>query len=312
MDLGAVRTFVAVADAGQFKRAGEQLALTQQGVSKRIAALERSLGVPLFDRSPRGAQLSVDGRVFLPHARELIAAADRAALSVRLDHRALRVDVIGRRLPAAALLRAFHLANPSFELQIVTQLLDAASAVAALQAGTINATIRAVTTPLPSGIASAPVLDEPLQLLTGPDHVLSRAKCVTPSTMAGHRIWMPGNAVGTEWRIYYEALASTFGLTIDSIGPDFGIEALLEVLADSADIATFVGEHLRLLWPDHYGLRRVHVREPTLVYPHSLLWRVDDSHPALPVLRAHLTGDYRRLPNAWRFTPASTDVTEEF
>lgn len=39
MDLNAVRTFVAVADAGQFQKAAVDLALTQQAVSKRVATL---------------------------------------------------------------------------------------------------------------------------------------------------------------------------------------------------------------------------------------------------------------------------------
>ena len=40
MDLDAVRTFVVVADAGQFQEAAVVLSITQQAVSKPIAALE--------------------------------------------------------------------------------------------------------------------------------------------------------------------------------------------------------------------------------------------------------------------------------
>jgi DNA-binding transcriptional LysR family regulator len=47
VDLDAVRTFVAVADTGQFQAAGDELAITQQAVSKRIATLERELGARL-------------------------------------------------------------------------------------------------------------------------------------------------------------------------------------------------------------------------------------------------------------------------
>ncbi|MET8413967.1 LysR family transcriptional regulator, partial [Streptomyces sp. NPDC005195] len=62
MDLDTVRTFVAAADAGQFQEAAAELAVTQQAVSKRIAALERTLGVRLFTRTPRGARLTIDGQ----------------------------------------------------------------------------------------------------------------------------------------------------------------------------------------------------------------------------------------------------------
>jgi DNA-binding transcriptional LysR family regulator len=288
--LDAVRTFVAVADAGQFQDAAADLSITQQAVSKRIAALERDLGVRLFTRTARGAQLTIDGQAFLPHARDLLQAEERAAASVRPGRRALRVDVIGRRLAPAGLLRGFHRAYPEIELDVVT-LFDADAAIAAVGSGTIDASFRAVTLParqLPGGIEADRVLDEPVQLLTGPAHELAAARAVTPAELAGHRIWMPGIVDGTEWAAYYDELAAAFGLTIDPTGPNFGTEPLLDVIADSSSLATFVGEQTRLVWPADYGLRRIAVHDPTPVYPHSLVWRSDNSHPALTTLRNHL------------------------
>jgi DNA-binding transcriptional LysR family regulator len=300
VDLDAVRTFVAVADAGQFQGAAAELSITQQAVSKRIAALEKNLGVRLFSRTARGAQLTIDGQAFLPHARALLRAEGRAAASVRPGHRALRVDVIARRIAPAGLLRDFHRAHPETELDVVT-LFDADAAISAVRSGTIDASFRAVTVPaqqLPDGIEAARVLDEPLQLLTGPSHEFAAARAVTPTELAGHRIWMPGIVPGTEWAAYYEELAAAFGLTIDAIGPNFGTEALLDVIADSPALATIVGEQTRLLWPADYDMRRIALHDPTPVYPHSLIWRSDNSHPALTTLRHYLDStrpDHRDL-----------------
>jgi DNA-binding transcriptional LysR family regulator len=287
VDLDAVRTFVAAADAGQFSEAATDLSITQQAVSKRIAALERDLGVPLFTRTGRGAQLTIDGQAFLPHARGLLQAEERAVASVRPGRRALRVDVIGRRLAPAALLRDFHRAHPQTELDVVT-LPDAGTAIAAVSSGTIDASFRAVTMPvrqLPDGIRATRVLDEPVQLLIGPAHGLAAARAVTPAQLAGHRIWMPGNATGTEWAAYYDELAATFGLTIDTVGPNFGTEPLLDVIADSPELATFIGEQTRILWPADYDLRRIPLVDPAPVYPHSLIWRAANPHPGLAAFR---------------------------
>ena len=194
MDLDAVRTFAAVADAGQFSEAAADLSITQQAVSRRIAALEKDLGVRLFTRTTRGARLTVEGEAFLPHARELLQAEARAAASVRPGRRALRVNVVGRRLAPAALLSDFRRAHPRTRLDVVT-LFDAGAAIAAVQAGTIDASFRAVTVAagqLPGGIAAARVHDEPVQLLTGPGHALAEARAVTPAGLAGHRkAWRP-------------------------------------------------------------------------------------------------------------------------
>ncbi|MFF9310785.1 LysR family transcriptional regulator [Streptomyces sp. NPDC014748] len=290
MDLEAVRTFVAVADAGQFQKAATDLAVTQQAVSKRVATLERDLGVRLFGRTPRGAELTIDGQAFLPHARELLRVAERAAASVRTGRRALRVDIIASRGAASGLMRDFHRAHPEIDLDVL-MLFDIDSAVAAIRSGTIDASFRAVAAPgrpLPDDIASVRVLDEPLQLLTGPAHVLAGARSVPLARLAGHRIWMPGLAPGTEWTAYYDDMVAEFGLPIEATGPNFGSDALLDTIADTPALATFMGGHTRLVWPAGHGLRRIPVIDPTPVYPHSLLWHRDNPHPALAALRAHL------------------------
>ncbi|MEU0412136.1 LysR family transcriptional regulator [Streptomyces griseorubiginosus] len=305
MDLETVRTFVAVTEAGQFQKAADDLSITQQAVSKRVAALERALGVRLFIRAPRGAELTIDGRAFLPHARELLRVAERAAASVRPDRRPLRVDVIASRSAQSGLMRDFHRAHPGIELDVM-MLFDIETAVTALRSGAIDASFRAVAAPgrpLPEDIESVRVLDEPLQLLTGPDHALASARSVTVAELVGHRIWMPGIAPGTEWGAYYDDLVAEFGLTIEVTGPNFGSDALLDTISDTPALATFMGEHTRLIWPADHGLRRIPVTDPTPVYPHSLLWHRDNPHPALATLRTHLTAGTATRDTAGTWVP---------
>ena len=290
MDIETVRTFVAAARAGQFQEAAAELAVTQQAVSKRIAALERALGVRLFTRTPRGAELTIDGQAFLTHARELLRVAERAVPSVRPGSRPLRVDVLASRSAQSGLMRGFHRTHPEIDLDVM-MLFDIETAVAAIRSGAVDASFRAVAVPgrpLPEDIESVRVLDEPLQLLTGPAHALAGARSVTVAQLTGHRIWMPGIAPGTEWGAYYDDLVAEFGLTIEVTGPNFGSDALLDTIADTPALATFMGEHTRLIWPADHGLRRIPVTDPTLVYPHSLLWHRDNPHPALATLRNHL------------------------
>ena len=305
MDLEAVRTFVAVVDAGRFQEAADALTITQQAVSKRVAALEKHLAVRLFTRTARGARLTVDGQAFLPHARELLRVAARADASVRPGKRALRVDVLSKRIAPSGLLHDFYRTHPEVELDVVTMDADVHGAIAAVEAGTVDATFHAVPAGrLPDTIRTARVIDDPHQLLVGPAHPLASAPSVTPAQLAGHRIWMPGMAPGTEWSAYYEDLAATFGLTIDVVGPTFGNEALLDELAGSPDLATLVGAGTRYLWPDSYDLRRIPLRDPTPVYPMSLIWRADNPHPALTKLRDYLAARRVETPGAW--TPAWT------
>jgi DNA-binding transcriptional LysR family regulator len=290
VDLEAVRTFVVAADQGQFQEAAAELGITQQAVSKRIAALEAELGVRLFTRTARGAQLTIDGQAFQPYALAVLDAVERAAESVRPGRRALRVDVLGRNIAPAGLLQEFHRQYPDIELDVVT-LPNAAAATAAVHTGTVDAafcTQRIPVNLLPENVSTMRVLDEPIELLTGPTHELATARVVTPAQLVGHRIWIPGIVDGSEWGAYYEELAAAFGLSIDATGPNFGVEHLLDVVSDSASLATFVGAQTRLVWTARQDLRRIPVRDPMPVYPHSLIWRTDNPHPGLAALRAHL------------------------
>ncbi|MFD5001209.1 LysR family transcriptional regulator [Streptomyces buecherae] len=305
MDLEAVRTFVAVAAAGQFQEAAAELSVTQQAVSKRVATLEKGLGVRLFTRTARGARLTVDGQAFLPHARELLRVAERADASVRPGRRALRVDVVNRRIVTAGLLQDFYRTRPAIALDVVTLDADVDGAIAAVEAGAVDATFHAVPPRqhLPEGIRSAQLIQEPHQLLVGPRHPLAGARALTPGQLVGRRIWMPGLDARGEVAAYYDELSAAFGITIDVVGPVFGNETLLAEIADSADLSTLVGEGSRYLWPDSYDLRRIPIRDPAPLYPLSLIWRADNPHPGLGELRGYLHSRRTHAPDAHVWLP---------
>jgi DNA-binding transcriptional LysR family regulator len=81
MDVADLRVFEAVARLGAMSRAAAELHTVQSNVTARVRALERELGVPLFQRSSRGVALTAPGRRLLAYAgrvRHLLADARRA------------------------------------------------------------------------------------------------------------------------------------------------------------------------------------------------------------------------------------------
>jgi len=71
MDWDKLRIFHAVAEAGSFTHAGDQLNLSQSAVSRQISALEDSLKVPLFHRHARGLILTEQGELLYRTAHEV-------------------------------------------------------------------------------------------------------------------------------------------------------------------------------------------------------------------------------------------------
>lgn len=293
-----MRTFVVATDEGQLQEAAVELGISQQAVSKRIAALEKELGVRLFSRTARGIQLTTEGEAFLPHARALLDVASRAVESVRPGRRPLRIDVLGRRSVCASLVQGFHRQHPEFELEVVT-LPNGTAATAAVRAGEVDAAFCGQQTPPPDGVRTMRVDNEPLHLLVGLRHELAGAPELTPKDLVGQRIWIPGIVPGAEWGSYYEELAAAFDLSIDAEGPNWGTEHMLDRIADTPSLATFFGTTIRLHRPEDLCL--IPVRRPTPVYPHSLIWRPDNAHPGLALLRRHLAENWRstRTDDVW-------------
>ncbi len=82
VELRQLQYFVAVAEHLHFGRAAEALSIGQPAVSQQVARLERTLGTELLDRTPRTVRLTEHGSRFLPEARKVLVAVERARASV--------------------------------------------------------------------------------------------------------------------------------------------------------------------------------------------------------------------------------------
>ena len=125
MDTERCREFVVLAQTCNYLQAADQLFISQSSLSKHIKALERELGVELFNRTTRRVQLTEHGRVFLPFARKLASTAHdaQAALADASDNERRVIDIgsIPVMVPygITALLNRFEREYPNVRLHIV-------------------------------------------------------------------------------------------------------------------------------------------------------------------------------------------------
>jgi DNA-binding transcriptional LysR family regulator len=81
-DFRQLRYFIAVAEELSFTRAAQRLHLSQPPLSQQIQALEHDLGIRLLERDKRNVTLTEPGKLFLEHARQILAMADDARIQV--------------------------------------------------------------------------------------------------------------------------------------------------------------------------------------------------------------------------------------
>jgi DNA-binding transcriptional LysR family regulator len=72
-----LRYIDAVVRAGSIRKAAEALAITSTALNRRILAMEQELGVPIFERLPRGVRLSTAGEILIQHVRSQISDMER-------------------------------------------------------------------------------------------------------------------------------------------------------------------------------------------------------------------------------------------
>lgn len=84
VELRHLRTMAAIAEEGTFGRAAARLGYTQSSVSQQIAALEKTVGGPMFDRpgGPRPVRITPLGEVVLTHAHDLLTRSEALADAV--------------------------------------------------------------------------------------------------------------------------------------------------------------------------------------------------------------------------------------
>jgi DNA-binding transcriptional LysR family regulator len=82
LDSDLLRTFVAVAETGNFTRAAEKAGRTQSALSMQMKKLEAIVGGTLFERGSRGVALTRRGGQLIDNARRIVSLLDETAAAM--------------------------------------------------------------------------------------------------------------------------------------------------------------------------------------------------------------------------------------
>jgi DNA-binding transcriptional LysR family regulator len=186
LDVKQLRVLKEVAERGSFSAAAEALSYTQPAVSQQIAALEKTAGAVLVDRTSRGVRLTDAGRALVDHADVVLArlSAAEAELEAIAGVRGGRVRLASFPTAGASLLppavALFSRRYPDVELSFVEQ--EPEDATRMLRAAELEVAIvfeyRDLSQPefdrFYEGIELHHLIDDPMYLALPADHRLAR------------------------------------------------------------------------------------------------------------------------------------------
>ncbi|GAA1782664.1 LysR substrate-binding domain-containing protein [Agromyces lapidis] len=164
----------AIADEGTLVRAAEALHITQPVVTRGLREVEDLLGVPLFERLPRGVTPTEYGRPFIERARSVLAELRIAGEEVRLlQSGQLGTVTVGTHLAGSNLLLPRAIAGLKAEhprLTVVVREGTPDTLQQLLLAGDLDLTVGRLSSSVPVRLEQERLHLEPIRLVARAGH----------------------------------------------------------------------------------------------------------------------------------------------
>jgi DNA-binding transcriptional LysR family regulator len=281
VELRHLRYFIAVAEELNFSRAAQRMHMAQPPLSAAIRQLERDLGVDLFVRTTREVKLTEAGRAFLDGARRTLADAERAAEDAKraaageLGQLRIAYSWSARFETLPALGRAFRARHPDVEL--LAQELWNARMPAAFASGSIDVAL-SVCPEIAAELERVSIRNERLVALLPEAHPLAREEAIPLSALADEEFIVFPREIAPRLHDAFMAIYRRAGFEPRVRNESFHTGWDLGVLAEIPAVA-MAPRTVTAGLPD--GIMAVAISEPTDSLETCLVWRADDSSPAI-------------------------------
>jgi LysR family transcriptional regulator, low CO2-responsive transcriptional regulator len=216
MTLRQLELYVAVVETGSFSRGAEAVSLTQSTVSQHIAALEEEYEAQLLDRTTKGILPTAAGKVFLQHARRVLAEREilNDAMSSLHGLEKATLNLGASNIPANYMVPCFLAAiqNKYPGIALNMRIGDSREVLEELRAGQVELGIVGGTID-DDAFSYEPLLTDHLVMIVGPDHPLKDRVSISYDELAQQKFIVREDGSGT-----HQALQK--GFMAHGIDPD--------------------------------------------------------------------------------------------
>jgi DNA-binding transcriptional LysR family regulator len=208
--------FFAVAKAGSFSGAADELRVSQSSISVQVKQFEDSLGHRLFDRVKSGVELTEAGEIVFQYAESVFSDVDTVLGQLKdVEHRFHGTIAIGTvnsigvyMLPER--IKAFNEVYPQVKINVTFK--STAELIELVKAGRIDFAI-VTTNRHYAGLASEPLEKHKMFVVAPPGHALTSLDTVSPAEL--ERYPMLGFEEGMETRAVMDALFKRMAISVE-------------------------------------------------------------------------------------------------
>ena len=193
--LKPLRAFCQTVRLGSVSRASEALYVSQPAITLQLQALERELGVPLFERSGRRLTPTREGQLLYELAQPLVESLDGLGTSFREKVRGLDAGELNIAANSSTILYLLpkiveHFRSQHPEVRLTLHNAASADGTDLLRSDAVDLAVGSMLD-VPADLSYAPVYRfEPL-LITPPDHPLARRRDLKLADLSPHALILP-------------------------------------------------------------------------------------------------------------------------
>lgn len=272
MDLDTIKTFVTVANLGNYTKAAEELNYAQSTITSQIQQLEQELKFPLFERIGRKNYLTSGGQEFLPHALEIMHIMQRSKVVGQNPEEVegtLRIGVLESLLFAGVLgiLPEFRSKYPKVDVMI--KIGQAADILDVLRQNQLDIAYISHSHNSDPSILCAYSRKEEMAFIASADHPLANRTGLTMEEVMEYPFVVAEKSGRCYGRLV--ELAAEQNLTLHSSVMVDNIEAITALLMDGQSI-TFLAEYSLEKALNSGRLARLDVDCPPQTYYSQILY----------------------------------------
>lgn len=239
LETSALMAFIEVAERGSFTEAAIALNLSQPTVSQQVQRLEKVVGIKLLHRRSNRVYLSPAGEAFIVHCRTALQSIEMGiAAALQTDQNltgkvTLGLTCFNVQRCLSRVLQQYRQHHPEVMIDVLEGLPH--ELVQSLQDRTIDLAIVSLPIPVHS-LKLDKLYDEPLLLVTAPQHPLAAIENITWNNVCGHSLLLPRQNQDFGLRCIVERLYRDHQSLIHAVEVS-GCESLRQLLSHNYGMA---------------------------------------------------------------------------